>query len=250
MKSRSVLVVACSLRNKGEYLWLKVEVIRSSAGLGNRASRGCRPASGVSRHPQEPQQSCQLCPLQRCGMTPCLALPMSMPCHTCWWRAHMPFTCICQFARPCNVQSLDTLPTALPHDLARAVCRQCHADSRRWRRDDDLVSTGRKCSCAQLESDTAAAVRAHANCSTACDKQSPRLLLLLAPLPTLGSFRCALARSTVRQGITQICQWMRRGHADDVIDATWSGDGTGVVSASIENTVILWDVAKAKRKVR
>ena len=44
--------------------------------------------------------------------------------------------------------------------------------------------------------------------------------------------------------------WWCRGHADDVTDVAWSPDGTGVASASIENTVIVWDVAKGKRKVR
>ena len=33
-------------------------------------------------------------------------------------------------------------------------------------------------------------------------------------------------------------------------DVAWSPDGTGIASASIENTVIVWDVAKGKRKVR
>ena len=41
-----------------------------------------------------------------------------------------------------------------------------------------------------------------------------------------------------------------RGHADDIVDVAWAPDGSGVVSASIENTVILWDTAKGKRKVR
>lgn len=41
-----------------------------------------------------------------------------------------------------------------------------------------------------------------------------------------------------------------RGHVDDVVDVAWSPDGSGVASASIENTVIVWDVAKCKRKVR
>lgn len=41
-----------------------------------------------------------------------------------------------------------------------------------------------------------------------------------------------------------------RGHGDDVLDVAWSPDGSGIVSASVENTVILWDAEKGKRKVR
>jgi WD40 repeat protein len=55
--------------------------------------------------------------------------------------------------------------------------------------------------------------------------------------PTCEHFHCKRKRAC-------------RGHADDVIDVSWSPDGSGLVSASIENTVILWDVAKGKRKVR
>jgi WD40 repeat protein len=40
-----------------------------------------------------------------------------------------------------------------------------------------------------------------------------------------------------------------RGHADDVVDLAWSHDGSGLVTTSIDNTVILWDTAKGKRKV-
>lgn len=40
-----------------------------------------------------------------------------------------------------------------------------------------------------------------------------------------------------------------RGHADDVVDAEWSVDGTGIVSTSIDNSVILWDTQKGKSKV-
>jgi WD40 repeat protein len=34
-----------------------------------------------------------------------------------------------------------------------------------------------------------------------------------------------------------------------VVDVAWSTDGSALVSASVENTVILWDVAKARKKV-
>lgn len=40
-----------------------------------------------------------------------------------------------------------------------------------------------------------------------------------------------------------------RGHADDVVDVAWSPEGPGLVSASIQNMVTLWDTAKGERKV-
>ena len=42
---------------------------------------------------------------------------------------------------------------------------------------------------------------------------------------------------------------MHRGHSDDVLDLSWSHDGSGIVSTSIENSVIIWDADKCKAKV-
>eukprot|EP00892_Ulva_mutabilis_P006835 jgi/Ulvmu1/4523/UM002_0249.1 len=51
---------------------------------------------------------------------------------------------------------------------------------------------------------------------------------------------------------SQVHTWkvyqLLRGHADDVIDTEWSIDGTGIVSTSIDNSVILWDSQKGKTK--
>lgn len=37
-----------------------------------------------------------------------------------------------------------------------------------------------------------------------------------------------------------------RGHLQDVYDLSWSPDSSGLVSGSIDNTAIIWDVPKAK----
>ena len=37
-----------------------------------------------------------------------------------------------------------------------------------------------------------------------------------------------------------------RGHMEDVYDLCWSPDSTQILSGSVDNTAILWDVSKGK----
>jgi len=37
-----------------------------------------------------------------------------------------------------------------------------------------------------------------------------------------------------------------RGHIEDVYDLSWSPDGNNIISGSIDNSAIIWDVAKGK----
>ncbi len=38
-----------------------------------------------------------------------------------------------------------------------------------------------------------------------------------------------------------------RGHTDDVMDVSWAPDGTALVSVSIDNKAIVWDMSERKR---
>ena len=40
-----------------------------------------------------------------------------------------------------------------------------------------------------------------------------------------------------------------RFHVKDVLDLQWSSDGTSVASASVDNTVIIWDTIKGKHEM-
>ena len=42
----------------------------------------------------------------------------------------------------------------------------------------------------------------------------------------------------------------RGGHADDVLDVSWAPDGSALLSGSIENVAVVWDVAKGKGQAR
>ena len=39
-----------------------------------------------------------------------------------------------------------------------------------------------------------------------------------------------------------VCVTLRSGHGGDVTDVAWSPDGTRIVTASIDNTAIIWNV--------
>lgn len=39
-------------------------------------------------------------------------------------------------------------------------------------------------------------------------------------------------------------------HSADVYDLCWFRDGTGLVTASVDNSAIVWDVAKGKQQQR
>ena len=43
---------------------------------------------------------------------------------------------------------------------------------------------------------------------------------------------------------------MSRGHTDDVQDLAWASDSSGLLSGSIENVCIVWDVEAGSRKGR
>ena len=38
-----------------------------------------------------------------------------------------------------------------------------------------------------------------------------------------------------------------RGHSDDVMDLAWSSDGTAILSGSIDNKSIVWEVSEKKK---
>jgi chromatin assembly factor 1 subunit B len=38
-----------------------------------------------------------------------------------------------------------------------------------------------------------------------------------------------------------------RGHTDDVMDLDWSADGTAILSGSIDNKAIVWEVSDKRR---
>jgi WD40 repeat protein len=42
----------------------------------------------------------------------------------------------------------------------------------------------------------------------------------------------------------------RGGHSDDVIDAAWAPDATALLTGSIENVCVVWDVEKGKAQGR
>ena len=42
----------------------------------------------------------------------------------------------------------------------------------------------------------------------------------------------------------------RGGHAEDVIDAAWAPDATALLTGSIENVCVVWDVEKGKAQGR
>lgn len=39
-----------------------------------------------------------------------------------------------------------------------------------------------------------------------------------------------------------------RGHLEDVYDLCWSADSLALISGSVDNTAIVWDVKKGKHK--
>lgn len=39
-----------------------------------------------------------------------------------------------------------------------------------------------------------------------------------------------------------------RGHLDDVYDLSWSSDSTFLISGSVDNSAVVWDVEKGKKK--
>ena len=40
-----------------------------------------------------------------------------------------------------------------------------------------------------------------------------------------------------------------RFHVKDVLDLQWSNEGTLLASASVDNTVIIWDISKGKHEL-
>lgn len=40
-----------------------------------------------------------------------------------------------------------------------------------------------------------------------------------------------------------------RGHLEDVYDLCWSPDSSSLISGSVDNTAIMWDVQKGKDKI-
>ena len=47
-----------------------------------------------------------------------------------------------------------------------------------------------------------------------------------------------------------VLQHPRGGHADDVLDVAWAPDGSALLSGSIENVAVIWDIAKGKAQGR
>ena len=41
-----------------------------------------------------------------------------------------------------------------------------------------------------------------------------------------------------------VCYLCGRGHIEDVYDISWTNDGNSMVSGSVDNTAIMWDVNK------
>lgn len=39
-----------------------------------------------------------------------------------------------------------------------------------------------------------------------------------------------------------------RGHLEDVYDLSWSMDSLSIISGSVDNTAVIWDVKKGKSK--
>ena len=46
------------------------------------------------------------------------------------------------------------------------------------------------------------------------------------------------------------CLLCNRGHTDDVQDVAWAPDSSALISGSIENICIIWDVEAGARKCR
>lgn len=45
----------------------------------------------------------------------------------------------------------------------------------------------------------------------------------------------------------QWCSWkVLKGHLEDVYDICWSPDSTSIISGSVDNTAILWDIHKGR----
>lgn len=43
--------------------------------------------------------------------------------------------------------------------------------------------------------------------------------------------------------------FLHRGHLEDIYDICWSSDGKYMISGSVDNSAILWDLTKGKSEI-
>jgi hypothetical protein len=94
-----------------------------------------------------------------------------------------------------------------------------------------------------------------APCTPPSRPASPSLPLPVAPAPPAAAPAPAAPPSDPAAApAASVPTWRQagslRGHCDDVLDVSWSPDGSALASGGVENAVFVWDVEGRKSLVR